>query len=214
MKRIIALGIALSGGLALLIGGFLIISQPQVTKSRGVWWLWWEAKLSTPQERHHWTTKLLASNMDQAGRLSSLRYVTWVGTATQCRGGFVADRARFLEVSYLTPKEFLLAWETKDGIVCRVAVLSESPGLSPAIVSVAKALLGTHRHSYPPFLREGEVISLVDHRKWLRDGKLTSGCLLKPLGHATKFGRVGVWPGIYYIFGEDGSVLEVGFFFS
>lgn len=214
MRPKIALGLALSVVLALLIGVFLIKGKPHAVEVRSLWQLYWEAKLSGTKERHNWTNKLLADNIGEAGRLGSLFYVTWIGTAPQCHSGFVAEKAQFLEVNNLAKKESLLAWESQEGIVCRVAVLSISPGLSPSIVSVAKALLGTHRNAYPTFVRKGEFITLFDHRKWLRDGKLTSGCPLKPLNNVSKFGRVGVSPGIYYLFGEDGNVLEVGFFFS
>lgn len=214
MRPIVVLGLVLSVGIALLVGGFLMLRQPPAGKTHGLLQLYWEANLSRTEQRHRWRAKLTADNIHEVGRLGSLFYVTWIGTALQCQHGFLAERAQFLEVSYLGSKEFLLAWEDREGTVCRVAVLSSSTAVSSPTVSAAKALLGVHRNAYPAFVQKGEVISLLDPTTWVRDGKLSLGCHLRPLGDASKFGRTGHWPGVYYIFDREGKVLEVGFFFS
>lgn len=214
MRRVIALGLVLSVGLVVLVVIFLMRGQPHSEIPRSLWQVYWERKLSRAKERQYWTTRLLRGNIKEAGRLEWVLYVVWVGTAPQCGSGFVADTAQFLGVSHLGSKGLILAWTNKQGTVCRVAVLSESSALSSSIVPVARALLGTHRDAYPAFVQAGEVLSLVNHRTWLRDGRLTWGSAVKPLQNARKFGRIGTWPGVYYIYDEHGNVLEVGFFFS
>ncbi|MEJ5252094.1 MAG: hypothetical protein HPY54_00005 [Chthonomonadetes bacterium] len=184
--------------------------------TRGPLTLYHQFRLSRPEMRQEWRRKLLVTSRADAGDLWSFE-VVWIKNAPTCQNGFRARRMRLLEVPVAKPECHMIVWEDESERVCRVAVaVSDARIRLPEwVFAEALNLLGQKYSAVYIFAREYELLSLVNHDRWLKDGRLEWGMWLPPLrDKARTFGRDGTWPGVYYLFGEDGKVLEVGFFYS
>lgn len=198
------------------MGGYHVFLYVSRVKSIGMVGVYHESRLARADQREEWTKRLLATNRIEAGRVGWISNVVWFASAPGCQDGFHARRVGLLGAPGPPRGWSMIVWDSADGRVCRVAIVTwdAQTKLPAKAFAEAELILGQNFEDVHT-LFGGEVVALVDKDRWLKEGRLEWGTWLPPLqGKPKTFARHGVWPGVYYLFGEDDKVLEVGFFFS